>query len=98
MDKINKILQSVVKKKGLSLATDAAQICYLTNKWADGRFEALSLSRGTLKLGALNHCQAQECQMLEEELLEYLEEVSAIKVERIRWEVAEKKEEQNYSN
>ena len=93
MDKIDKILKVVVKKKGLSLATDAAQICYLTSKWANRRFEAISLSRGTLKLGAKNHCQAQECQMLEEELLEYLEEVSAIKIQRISWQIAEKREE-----
>jgi len=91
MDKLDKILKVVVNKKGLGLATDAAQICYLANAWASGRFEALSLSRGTLKLGALNHCQAQECQMLEEELMEYLEEVSAIKIMRIKWEIATKK-------
>jgi hypothetical protein len=90
MDSINKILQVVVNKKGLKKATDAAQICYLANKWADGRFEALSLSRGTLKLGVKNHCQAQECQMLEEDLLGYLEEVSTTRVNRVKWEIGNK--------
>lgn len=87
MDKINRILKVVVNKKGLQKATDAAQICYLANQWANGRFEAISFSQGCLKAGVKNYCQAQECQLLEEDLLDYLNEVTGSRINRIRWQI-----------
>lgn len=89
MDKLDKIIKIMVNKRGLKKATDAARICYLANTWAKGRFEAISFDRGALKLRADNHCAAQEAQMLEEELLEYLEEILESKIVlRVRWQVS----------
>ena len=88
MDKLDKILKDVLSKTDLSGATEAAQICYLANRWANGRFEAISFQKGCLKLRACNHCAAQEGQMLEEELKDYLKEVVEDKVQRIRWIVS----------
>lgn len=88
MDKVGKILKVVLNKKDLSKAAEAAQICYLANDWGKGRFEAVSFARSVLKLRVDNHCAAQEAQMLEEELLEYLEEMVGRKVKTIRWQIA----------
>lgn len=89
MYKLDKILKIMVNKRGLRKATDAARICYLADEWAKGRFEAISYDRGVLKLRCDNHCAAQEAQMLEEELLEYIGEVmeSGV-VKRVRWQVS----------
>ncbi len=93
MDKLDKILKVVVNQKGLRKAADAARICYLSNKWADGRFEAISFERGALKLRCDNHCAAQEAQMLEDDLLDYLEEILGGRtVRRIRWQVSKQVE------
>ena len=88
MDKIGKILKVVVNKKGLAKAANASQICYLANRWGEGSFEAISFSGSSLKLMVKNHAQAQEVQMSEEELLDYIEEmIGSRQVRRIRWQI-----------
>ena len=95
MDKLGKILKIVVNKKGLKKAAEASQICYLANCWGKGAFEAVSFSGSALKLSVKNHSQAQEVQMREEDLLDYLEEVIGRRqVLRIRWQVGARGDEE----
>lgn len=89
MEKINYTLKRVINKKGLYLATEAARVCYLANEWAKGRFEAISFSRGALKLRVDNHAATQECQMLSQRLIEHLNDVlDGEVIKRVRWQVS----------
>jgi len=59
-------------KRGIAGAALGAQVCYFAEKWGKGRFSAVSLSRGILKLSVRSSAVAQDLSMQEEELVEYL--------------------------
>lgn len=87
MDQVGKHLLRVMAKRGLAGAAIGSQICYFADKWADGRFRAISFSRGVLKVSVRSSAAAQELSMDEEKLIKYLNSkiVKPI-VKRIRFE------------
>lgn len=85
MDKIDKVLKSGLGKKGLMGAATSAHICFLAQKWARGRFEPISYSRGVLKVSVKSSSHAQELSMQECEICEYINDKLGRKcVKRIR--------------
>lgn len=85
MDKIGKLLMGNMAKKGIAGAALGAQVCYFAEKWGKGRFSAVSLSRGILKLSVRTSCAAQDLSMQEEELVNHLnEKIGKNIVKRIR--------------
>ena len=85
MDKINKILKGALGKKGLMGVATSAHICFLAEKWAKGRFEPISYSKGVLKVSVKSSSHAQEMSMKENEICEYInEKLGRICVKRVR--------------
>jgi len=78
MDKINKILKRSMGKKGLMGTATSAHICFLAEKWARGRFEPISYSKGVLRVSVKSSAHAQEMSMKEEEIIKYIND----KIER----------------
>ncbi len=78
MDKIGKVLKGSLGKKGLMGAATSAHICFLAEKWAKGRLEPISYSKGVLKVSVKSSAHAQEMSMKEEEIISYINE----KIER----------------
>jgi len=72
MDKIDKILLPVMAKKGLGGAAVSSQICFYANEWGKDRFDAISYSRGVLKLSVGAAIDAGEVQMESEEIISYV--------------------------
>ena len=72
MDKLGKILRPALAKKGLLGAATSAEICFLAEEWGNGRFEAISYSKGILKLSVVGSSAASELSMKKEELISYL--------------------------
>jgi len=72
MDKIDKILLPVMAKKGLGGAAVSSQICFYANEWGKDRFDAISYSRGVLKLSVRDSIDAGEVQMESEEIISYV--------------------------
>ena len=72
MDKIDKILLPVMVKKGLGGAAVSSQICFYANEWGKDRFDAISYSRGVLKLSVRDSIDAGEVQMESEGIISYV--------------------------
>ena len=72
MDKIDKILLPVMAKKGLGGAAVSSQICFYATEYGKGCFEAISFSKGILKLSCADSIDAGEVQMMSEEIIEYV--------------------------
>jgi len=72
MDKIDKILLPVMAKKGLGGAAVSSQICFYANEWGKDRFDAISYSRGVLKLSVRDSIDAGEVQMESEGIISYV--------------------------
>ena len=72
MDKIDKILLPVMAKKGLGGAAVSSQICFYATEYGKGCFEAISFSKGVLKLSVCDSIDAGEVQMMSEEIIEYV--------------------------
>jgi len=72
MDKIDKILLPVMAKKGLGGAAVSSQICFYATEYGKGCFEAISYSKGVLKLSVRDSIDAGEVQMMSEEIIGYV--------------------------
>ena len=72
MDKVSKILLPVMAKKGLGGAAVSSQICFYATEYGKGNFEAISYSRGVLKLSCADSIDAGEVQMQSEKIIEYV--------------------------
>lgn len=72
MDKLDKILRPSLAKKGLLGAAISAEICFLAEEWGKGRFQAISFSRGILKLSVESSSAASELSMEQDKLISYL--------------------------
>jgi len=72
MDKIDKILLPVMAKKGLGGAAVSSQICFYATEYGKGCFEAISYSKGVLKLSVRDSIDAGEIQMMSEEIIGYV--------------------------
>ncbi|MFA5926712.1 MAG: DciA family protein [Patescibacteria group bacterium] len=72
MKKIGEFIFSSMAKKGLIKETVGAQICFYAESWGKYPFRSVSFSRGILKVSVTSSSAAQELQMKEEEIIEYL--------------------------
>lgn len=72
MDKLNKILRPALAKKGLLGAATSAEICFMAEKWGNGRFCAISFSKGVLKLMVEGSSAASELSMEQENLISFV--------------------------
>jgi len=72
MDKVSKILMPVMAKKGLGGAAISSQICFYANELGKDRFDAISFSKGVLKLSVRDSIDAGEVQMESEKIIEYV--------------------------
>ena len=59
-------------KKGLGGAAVSSQICFYANEWGKDRFDAISYSRGVLKLSVRDSIDAGEVQMESEGIISYV--------------------------
>ena len=59
-------------KKGLGGAAVSSQICFYATEYGKGCFEAISFSKGILKLSCADSIDAGEVQMMSEEIIEYV--------------------------
>lgn len=74
MEKIDKILAKSLAKRGLSKATQGAMVCFYAKEWANGLFEPISFTEGTLKVSVCSSPAASELQIQESKLLDHLNE------------------------
>jgi len=72
MEKLKKLLLPVMADKGLAGAAVSSQICFYANEWGKDRFDAISYSRGVLKLSVRDSIDAGEVQMESEEIISYV--------------------------
>lgn len=72
MDKIDKILMPVMAKKGLGGAAVSSQICFYASQCGKDLFEAVSYSKGVLKLVCEDSIDAGEVQMETENIIDYV--------------------------
>jgi len=72
MEKLDKILASALAKKKLSGTVRSAQICFYADEWGNGRFQAISFSRGILKVAVNSSPAASELEIQKENLIENL--------------------------
>ena len=72
MEKLKKLLLPVMAKKGLGGAAVSSQICFYATEYGKGCFEAISFSKGILKLSCADSIDAGEVQMMSEEIIEYV--------------------------
>jgi len=62
----------VMAKKGLGGAAVSSQICFYATEYGKGCFEAISYSKGVLKLSVRDSIDAGEIQMMSEEIIGYV--------------------------
>ncbi len=72
MEKIDKILSSVLAKKGLAKAAQGAMVCFYAKEWGKGLFEPISFQNGTLKISVCSSPAASEIHIKEAELIDFL--------------------------
>jgi hypothetical protein len=72
MDKLDKFLRPALAKRGLLGAATSAEVCFLADKWGNGRFSAISFSKGVLKLSVLSSSASSELAMEQETLIDHL--------------------------
>ncbi len=92
MDQVGSILPKVLRKRGLHLQADAAQVTFRAQEWLGKALPSLldhlcvrSLSHATLTIETSHSTVAQECQPLLPGLLQYLQkEFPRVKIEEIR--------------
>jgi hypothetical protein len=85
MDKLDKFLRPALAKRGLLGAATSAEVCFLADKWANGRFYSISFSKGVLKLSVPSSSAGAEISMEEEKLLNFLnKEIGREAVKSIR--------------
>jgi hypothetical protein len=72
MKKLGDFLLPALARKGLGKEARSALICFLANKYADGRFSAISFSRGVLRVSVTSSAAAQMVQMEEEKIIAHL--------------------------
>lgn len=72
MKKLGDFLMTALNRKGLGKETKSALICFLADKYADGRFRSVSFSRGVLKVSVTSSSAAQMVQTEEEKIIAYL--------------------------
>jgi len=72
MEKIDKILLPVMARKGLGGAAVSSQICFYASEYGKGCFEAVSFSKGVLKLSCADSIDSGEVQMMSEEIIDYV--------------------------
>lgn len=70
MDKIDKIIRDRLAKNKSLGAYQSAQICFLADKWGNGRFKAVSFQKGVLKVSVGSSSAASELKMQEDELID----------------------------
>ena len=85
MDKVSKILLPVMVKKGLGGAAVSAQICFYADEWGKDRFDAISYTKGVLKLSVRDSIDAGEVQMDSEKIIDFVnKKIGRQIVKRIR--------------
>ncbi len=72
MKKLGDFMMTALNRKGLGKETKSALICFLADKYADGRFKSISFSRGVLKVSVSSSAAAQMVQMDEENIITHL--------------------------
>lgn len=82
MEKIDKLLLSTMIKKGLGDPALGALVCFWAKEWAKTRFEPISFSRGILKVSVRSSAAASELQIIEEDLIDYLNKKAGRKIVR----------------
>lgn len=95
MERIDKILQSSLAKKGLLQTAKSSEVCFLADKWGNGRFNAVSFSRGVLKVSVSSSPAASELQIDEEKLIEFLNNKIGCLVKQLRIIVVNQRSEFN---
>jgi predicted nucleic acid-binding Zn ribbon protein len=85
MERIDKIINKSLAKKGLYKATNGALVCFYAKEWGKGRFEPISFANGILKVSASSSPAAAELQIQENDLIEYLnKKLGKPQVKRLR--------------
>ncbi len=59
-------------KKGLGGVAVSSEICFFASEYGKGSFEAVSFSRGVLKLNCQDSIDAGEVQMMSEEIIAFV--------------------------
>lgn len=72
MEKIDKILNGVLAKKGLAKATQGAMVCFYAKEWGKGLFNPISFQNGVLKIAVSSSPAASEIHIREAELVDFL--------------------------
>jgi hypothetical protein len=85
MKKLGDFLLPALAKKGLGKTVQGSLVCFYATECSDGLFEALSFSRGILKVSVSSSSAAQEVQMKEEKLVKFInDKIGAPVVKSIR--------------
>lgn len=72
MEKIDRILASGIKTKGLKKTLDCSLICFYATEWGKGRFRTISFLNGSLKVFVSSSPAASELKMQQQELIDFI--------------------------
>lgn len=87
-ESIGDILSRNLKRQGLEKAALGAWVCGVTNKIAEGEFEAISFKNGVLKIRVSSGARAHLIKLREKEyILKINLELKKDLVERLRFEI-----------
>ncbi len=90
MDNLNDLLGKRINKLGLNKSINAAYIIAEANKVANGRFEAIRLSRGILTLKCQSPLIAQEIQFQSHQIIETInQKITPQKITRLSYIIEE---------
>ena len=85
MEKLDKILDKALAKKGLLKQARGAEICFYSESWNRIPFSPISFSKGILKVSVESSVAASELSMKEEELINFINEKAGYKaVKKLR--------------
>lgn len=72
MDKLDKLLRPALAKKGILKTATSAEVCFYASEWGKITFSPISFTRGTLKVSVGSSSLASELQMMQEDLLDFI--------------------------
>jgi hypothetical protein len=74
MEKIDQILHSRLTKKKLSGTLQAAQICFYVSQWGKTPCQAISFTKGILRVSVDSSPAASELEIQKEDLISFINE------------------------
>ena len=99
MEPLNNIINQSLAKRGLKKTLDGPLVCFYCTEWPGQPFAPISFANGILKVSVASSPAASELQMVESDLIEFLNKKAGRNtVRKVRIVVQNNTGISNYSN